>query len=384
MLEKEIFPGFSVQPLLHRLAPDRYDPAIPPVSAADLQSVLDRDLELALERGKLAPWTGVGVTVGVVRQGIRRIFSYGAAKPDSLFEIGSLTKPFTGLALAQMAEQGKVALDEPVRDLLPPGTVPKPTGPEITLLDLATQRSGLPRLPGNLKPYNPENPYVHYSAAMLYAFLREHGLARPANAAYLYSNLGYGLLGHALALRAGVSFAQLIQIEIAGPLALADTVIDLSSQQQRRLIPGLDALHGLAHAWNLGVLGGAGALRSTAGDLLTFLEAQLHPESIASALGFASGTTLGSAVRLSQQLRAPALPGMSIALAWLQIAKSGSYWHNGATGGYSSYAFFNQAGNYAAAVLVNSTLSAKGSFADRLGVHISQRLAGVPAVALSD
>jgi D-alanyl-D-alanine-carboxypeptidase/D-alanyl-D-alanine-endopeptidase len=321
MLEKEIFPGFSVQPLLHRLAPDRYDPAIPPVSAADLQSVLDRDLELALERGKLAPWTGVGVTVGVVRQGIRRVFSYGAAKPDSLFEIGSLTKPFTGLALAQMAEQGKVALDEPVRDLLPPGTVPKPAGPEITLLDLATQRSGLPRLPGNLKPYDPENPYVHYSADRLYVFLREHGLARPANAAYLYSNLGYGLLGHALALRAGVSFAQLIQIEIAGPLALADTVIDLSSQQQRRLIPGLDALHGLTHAWDLGVLGGAGALRSTAGDLLTFLEAQLHPESIASALGFASGTTLGSAVRLSQQLRAPALPGMSIALAWLQIAK---------------------------------------------------------------
>jgi hypothetical protein len=114
-----------------------YDSALAPVAAADLQSVLDRDLAEALKSGELAPGTGAGVSIAVVEHGVRRVFSYGASKPDSTFEIGSITKTFTGLVLSQMVEQGKVKFDEPVRELLPPGTVVKPTGDEITLLDLA-------------------------------------------------------------------------------------------------------------------------------------------------------------------------------------------------------------------------------------------------------
>jgi serine-type D-Ala-D-Ala carboxypeptidase/endopeptidase len=368
--------------MLRGIVPERYDPSLPPVSAAELESVLDRDLAVALERGKLAPWTGMGVSIGVSREGEGRVFSYGTAKPDSIFEIGSMTKPFTGLALAQLAAQGRAALDEPVRALLPPGVVPNHVGPEITLLDLATQRSGLPRLPGNLKPYRAENPYFHYDAEKLYAGLRTHGMARPADAGFLYSNLGYGLLGHALATRVGVSFAELMRNEVTGPLALVDTAIALSPVQQGRMLPGLDALHGLAHVWEFDALAGAGALHSTAADMLTFLEAQLHPEEVACAAGFASGATLAEAIRLTQQLRGPALPGMKVGLAWLHVSDSGSYWHNGATGGFSSYGFFNPARDYAAVILVNATLSARGSFADRLGVHISQRLAGKPAVSL--
>jgi CubicO group peptidase (beta-lactamase class C family) len=98
-----------------------YDPALAPVTAADLQSVLDRDLAEALKSGELAPGTGAGVSIAVVEHGVRRVFSYGAAKQDSIFEIGSITKTFTGLVLSQMVEQGKVKFDEPVRELLPPG-----------------------------------------------------------------------------------------------------------------------------------------------------------------------------------------------------------------------------------------------------------------------
>jgi CubicO group peptidase (beta-lactamase class C family) len=129
---------------------------MPPVSAADLQSVLDKDLADALKTGQLAPSTGAGVSIAVIDHGVRRVFSYGTAKPDSIFEIGSITKTFTGLILSQMVKQGKVKFDDPVRDLLPPGTVAKPAGAEITLLDLATQHSGLPRMPDNFHPADPQ------------------------------------------------------------------------------------------------------------------------------------------------------------------------------------------------------------------------------------
>lgn len=361
-----------------------YDPAMPPVSAADLKSVLDRDLAKALENGELAPSTGAGVSIGVVERGVRRVFSYGAAKPDSIFEIGSMTKTFTGLILAQMAEQGKVEIDDPVRDLLPANTVAKPSGPEITLLDLATQRSGLPRMPDNFNPSDAGNPYADYHAANLYAYLTKHGVEVPAGAAFLYSNLGFGLLGQALSVRSGVSYPEMLRSEVTIPLGLNDTTVELSPAQRRRFIQGHDEDHKPAHEWDLDALAGAGAIRSTAGDMLTYLEANLHPESLKPPAGNPAGATLQAAFQLSHQLRADSLPGMRIALAWLYQSDSGNYWHNGATGGYSSYGFFNPKGDYAAIVLLNTSIGGKGSFADRLGQHIGQRLAGKPAISLAD
>ena len=126
-----------------------FDAAMAPVPAAQLQTVLNQDLAKAISSGALAPSTGAGVTIGIVDHGETRVFAYGTAKPDSIFEIGSITKTFTGLLLAQMVQQGEVKFDEPVRELLPAGTVAKPAGSEITLLDLATQHSGLPRMPDN-------------------------------------------------------------------------------------------------------------------------------------------------------------------------------------------------------------------------------------------
>ncbi len=174
------------------------DPAMAPVQVTDLQAVLEKDLARALSSGQLAPSTGAGVTIGLVQHGIRRIFSYGATQPDSIFEIGSITKTFTGLILAQLVEQNSVNLSDPVRVLLPPGTVSKPIGAEITLGDLATQHSGLPRLPTNLNPKDKKNPYADYTTVELYAFLAKQGLREPANAGFLYSNLGFGLLGQLL------------------------------------------------------------------------------------------------------------------------------------------------------------------------------------------
>jgi serine-type D-Ala-D-Ala carboxypeptidase/endopeptidase len=360
-----------------------YDSAMPPVDAASMQMVLDRDLDKALKSGALAPETSAGVAIGVMRHGVRRVFVYGTAKTDSIFEIGSITKTFTGLALAQLVVQGKVRLDQPVRELLPPDTVAKPPGAEITLLDLITQHSGLPRMPDNFRPADPNNPYVDYHATNLYEFVRAHGLEKPANSTFLYSNLGVGLLGQALANRAGSSYAHLVLEEITKPLGMPDTVVSLSQAQQARFIQGHGADHRPAHAWDLDALAGAGALRSTANDMLTYLAANLHPEKRANGHS-RDDATLPAAFALSHQLRADALPGMRIAFAWLYQTESGTYWHNGGTGGYSAYAFFNPAGDYAGVVLLNTTLGPAGSFADQLGQHINQRLAGKPAVSLSD
>lgn len=355
----------------------RVDAAMPPVKVEDLEAVLDRDLDAArvpiFRRGMLAEGTGAGIAIGVVQHGVRRMFVFGEAKPDSIFEIGSITKTFTGLLLARMAEEGKVKFDEPVRDLLPPGAAPKPNGPEITLLDLATQHSGLPRMPGNFNPADPRNPYADYHSANLYQFLASHGVAKPAAPGFLYSNLGFGLLGNALAGRAGMSYAALLQREIAGPLGLKDTVVSLSPEQQARFMQGHDAQHLPAHSWEFDALAGCGAIRSTAADMLTYLEAQLHPEKF---------PALAAAIAQTHEPRAEAGLLGRIGLAWLYVTKGEFYWHNGGTGGYSSYAFFDPKDDCAGVVLFNTTLGGQGSFADLLGTHIQQRLLGKPAVSL--
>jgi serine-type D-Ala-D-Ala carboxypeptidase/endopeptidase len=354
-----------------------FDSALPPVSVAGLQGVLDKDLASALKDGALGPATGAGVTIGVLKDGERRVFTYGTAKPDSIFEIGSVTKTFTGLILAQMIQQGKVKPDEPVRDLLPPGTAPKPEGAEITLLDLVTQHSGLPRMPDNFQPTDAQNPYADYHAANLYAFVAKHGLAKPANATFLYSNFGFGLLGQALANRAHMTYPELLRSEVIEPLQLKETGIALTPEQQQRFIEGHDAKHNPAHAWDLDGFAGAGAIRSTAADMLTYLAANLHPDTLHTG-------TLPAALAMSHELRADVSPAMRIAFAWLSNMDTGSYWHNGATGGYSSYALFNPKGNYALVVLFNTSIGGpSGSFADRLGEHISQRLSGKPAISLA-
>ena len=355
--------------------PPKYDDAMPPVPVDGVKAVLDRDLSAALKDGALAPATAGGIVIGVVQHGVRRIFTYGPVKEDSIFEIGSITKTFTALMLAQMVEQHKVTLDEPVRALLPDGTLAKPEGPEITLLDLAMQRSGLPRLPDNLDVAS-RDPYAKYRPANLYQYLAKRGVARPADAPFLYSNLGLGLLGQALANRAGMSYPELLKALVTAPLGLADTGVKLSPEQEKRFVEGHNAQHQTTPPWNFDALAGAGAIRSTVGDLLSYLEAQLHPDR--------TKGTLPAALALCQELRADVPPKMKIGLAWLHETDTGNYWHDGGTGGYSSYAFFNPQGDYGAVVLFNTTLTTSGSFADNLGMHIAQRMSGKPAIMLHD
>ena len=130
---------------------------------------------------------------------------------DSLFEIGSITKVFTATLLADMVDRGEVALDDPVsKDLPETVRVPERNGRKITFVDLATQSSGLPRMPDNMHPRDPANPYADYTLEQLYDFLGRFTLTRDIGSQYEYSNLGVALLGGALARRAGASYEALL------------------------------------------------------------------------------------------------------------------------------------------------------------------------------
>jgi CubicO group peptidase (beta-lactamase class C family) len=360
-----------------------YQPAVAPVSADQMQQVLAADLAGALKDGELAPSTGAGVSIGVYSHGVSRVFSFGAAKPDSIFEIGSITKTFTGLLLAQMAAQKKVRLDDPVRGLLPAGAIAKPAGPEITLLDLAAQRSGLPSMPDNISVANMDQPYADYHAADLVAYLGRRGVANPDPRYSEFDSLGFGLLGVALADRADVSYGQLVEDEIAGPLGLKDTAVTLMPAQQEHMLPGHDEFHGPAKAWNSDALAGAIALRSTAPDMLAYLVAYLHPETIENR-SIPAAATLPEAIRQSMQRQGELTSGMGVALGWLFQQETGNYWHNGATAAYSCYIFFNPKSDFAAVVLLNTSPGVNGSFVEMLGRHVYQRLAGKPAISLGN
>lgn len=233
---------------------------------------------------------GVGMVVGVTETNRHRIVAHGyrdtsGAGPvneKALFEIGSITKLFTALLLSEMANRGEVSMDEPVAELLPAGTrVPVRDGKAITLRDLASHYSGLPRVATNGDPPDrPRGPYAAYSAERLYQFLAGHELIRTPGDSFEYSNVGVGLLGHALVLRAGASgYESLIRARILDPLRMDDTVIAIPPRLAGNVASGHDDSLEPTSDWTFDVLAGTGALRSTLPDLLRFADAVCDPNS---------------------------------------------------------------------------------------------------------
>ncbi|HEU4748769.1 MAG TPA: serine hydrolase domain-containing protein, partial [Gemmatimonadaceae bacterium] len=307
----------------------------------------------------------VGLVVGTLDHGQTKVFiagTSGASKVQlgmhTVFEIGSITKVFTAALLAEMVARGEVRLEDPVARYLPAFVrVPKRNGKQITLLDLATQFSGLPRLPGNLSPKDPKNPYADYTVDQLYSFLSGYELTRDIGEQFEYSNLGVGLLGHALALRAGKSYEQLLRERILDPLNMKDTRIVLSRSMANRFAQGHDEAGVKTGLWDLPALAGAGALRSTVGDMLKFLAANLQQPT--TRVTRALATTRGTRRIIGGPLK--------IGLGWQILNPFGRtiVWHNGGTGGYRAFIGLDAESQRAAVVLSNQSISA-----DDIGLHI--------------
>jgi CubicO group peptidase (beta-lactamase class C family) len=308
----------------------------------------------------------LGIEVGLATADGRTFASQGsiargAPSPtkDTVFEIGSITKVFTALLLTDMIERREVALDDPVSKYLPPSvTVPARNGRAITLADLTTHTSGLPRVPRNLDSTHLENPYATYDAAKLYAFLAGYQLTRDPGAQWEYSNVGAGLLGHALACHAGMSYEQLVKTRILDPLGMMSTTITLTADQRRRLATAYDeTLHAVSF-WDFDALAGAGALRSTADDLLTFA---------AAAAGLID-TPLKTAMDRMRALRRPGpAPGMGQAMGWqvLKATASDVFLHDGGTRGFRSAIVVDPSHKRAAVAWANAPLDVT-----ELAVHL--------------
>lgn len=299
---------------------------------------------------------GVGLVVAIIDDKKRKIIHVGQAdKHDSitldetsLFEIGSITKTFTGVLLADMVIKGELDLEDPVSKFLPKGiSMPTRNNEQITLLHLATHRSGLPRLPTDFKPKDMTNPYADYTVEMMYEFLSNYQLPRDIGKTPEYSNLGVGLLGHVLSLKAGMSYEDLVKERILTPLGMHNTSITLNTKQQKQLTTGHDITGTATSHWDFPALAGAGAFRSSGEDMLLFLAVNIDPNT----------TPLSAAIPLSQKFQNSfGTISLSIGLNWLITSTpDGEFiWHNGGTGGYRSYIAFSKKAKRGVVVLANS------------------------------
>jgi D-alanyl-D-alanine-carboxypeptidase/D-alanyl-D-alanine-endopeptidase len=314
----------------------------------------------------------VGMTVGVYRgsDGVEIVKGYGrtgAAEggvpdADTVYEIGSITKVFTGTLLAALAGDGTVKLDQAAAELLPEGVgMPERDGRAIRLVDLATHTSGLPRMPDNFHPRDPANPFADYTVAQLYDFLEHHRLEVKPGLRFEYSNLAQGLLGHLLGRAAGTSWTELVRTRITAPLGMKSTVVALDDTLRARLAPGHDADGRPVPGWDIATLEGAGALRSTARDMLVFLRAELAPRDDA----------LGRALVAAREIRFRE-GATRVGLGWHASPDDRIWWHNGQTGGYHSFAALSPDARTAVVVLANSAVR----HVDDLGWKLAFLLAG--------
>jgi serine-type D-Ala-D-Ala carboxypeptidase/endopeptidase len=287
------------------------------------------------------------LVIGVEQDGRSEIAGFGKGSPDgrTLYEIGSVTKTFTALLLADAVERGVVKLDDPVAQLLPGFTIPKSGAHAITLVDLATQSSGLPRLPANLLPKNSNDPYADYKTADLKEFLSSYRLPYLPGDHYEYSNVGFGLLGVALSTKEAMPYADLVRQRITSPLKMNDTMIALTPEAKTRFAQGHDANGAASSPWNFAALAGCGAVRSTASDLLLYVRAHMHPE----------GALAKALASVTRSRRKTDRENATIGLAWQIESRGGKtiVWHNGMTGGYAAFVGFTSDGTRGVVVLSN-------------------------------
>jgi serine-type D-Ala-D-Ala carboxypeptidase/endopeptidase len=323
--------------------------------------------EAVHEATRAAARRRIGLAVGAFAGSQTVVHTTGPVSGDSLFQIGSVTKVFTALALADAVARRELTLDTPLAALLP-GTPTSATGVPITLGHLATHTSGLPRLPPGLlrrAMRHRSDPYRDVTTEYLLSALDATRLRSEPGNTVRYSNFGAALLGEALSRHAGRPYAQLVADRITGPLAIPDTAVELRPDQLTRKAAGHSRRGKEVPDWHLGAMPGAGALYSTVPDLLTLLRAHLQPD----------GTALPDALRLVQQPRVRRNRWLQVGLGWFSspVRSTGhtALWHNGGTGGFTSYLALLPAAEAGVVVLADTARSVDG-----LGVRLLATLSG--------
>lgn len=298
--------------------------AAPSAPAPTMQGAID---------ARVAAAPGTAIAVGIIDHGKVATYFAGTTGNDrpldehTLFEIGSVTKTFTATVLASMVLAHQVKLDDPAAAYLPKSVhVPSRDGLSITLLALAEQRSGLPRLPNNMDDVAGTDPYADYTIADMYGFLNAYTLPRDPGATYEYSNYGIGLLGQLLANQAKETYPALVAQRVLAPLGMTDTTFaTVPASDPPMLAVGHDLGGQPVASWHQQAILPAGGIRSSLADMLKFLRCNLGQG------------PLGAVCLFAQQPRAAGTPGHRIGLVWETSAFRGSVSHGGDTAGYHAF-----------------------------------------------
>lgn len=318
-----------------------------------------------------------GIVVGVIDESGRQVWGFGrqaddrpgAPDGDSVFEIGSITKVFTGTLLADMAAREVLSVDDPVNKFLPDGARALRCGDrEMRLVDLATHSSGLPRMPGNWKPHHGTDPYADYTAEQLQQYLDQFAeptltttlgnlLGVKPTVKWEYSNLGVTVLGHLLARQAEMPYEEMVLERICQPLEMTSTRVHPDESMQARHISGHDADGTISRNWQFDCMASCGGLHSTVNDLLKFLSGQMG----------LTETPLRLAFDLSHQPHYKVNDRLEMGLNWF-LLKSDIIYHSGMTGGYNSFIGFSKSKKIGMVVLSDTTIGGTSGLLDRVSL----------------
>nr|WP_121271166.1 serine hydrolase domain-containing protein [Pedobacter schmidteae] len=307
-----------------------------------LKDTVDRMVERMI-RPYIQQGNTCGLVLAVIDKGKVRKYSYGSVSkttsqlPDAeqtIFEIGSVTKTFNALLLAQEVAAGRMKLSDPI-NLYLPDSIPALSfeGKAITLQHLANHTSGFPRLPANIfnAKVDPKDPYKHYPADSLYSFLKHYKPLVAPGMAFSYSNFGAGVLGTILERKLVGNFEELIVNRICKPLGMMHTSVTLSNAAEKHFAQGYNESGQATAPWDLASLKGSGAIRSTLHDMVAYARAQMEMKG-----------PLCKAIALSHQTTFSG-KGQNMGLGW-RINHSGKQTylhHSGGTGGFRSFVGFD-------------------------------------------
>lgn len=306
-----------------------------------------------------------GLVLGVYKSGKTLFKSYGSVNTmnpqqpnaQAIFQLGSVSKVFTGVTLQVLYDEGVISLDDSLDQLIgqdiPLAAAVKP----ITLRQLATHTAGFPRVPNVLleqleakvgKQHLLDNPYNELALADVYAYLQNPSDLGKAGS-FVYSNYGMGLLGHLLEQVTGQCLESLVQEKIFQPLQMSHSGINLNKENPAQMMQGYTAKGELAQAWTFQVLAGAGAFYSTAEDMLQFIQANLNKE-----------TSLTNSLQKTHRPQVERKTG----IAWMQassldrfIGNPHTIWHDGQVGGFSAYLGFDPTQDCGLVILSSHSMS---------------------------
>ncbi|MCM5661552.1 serine hydrolase [Galbibacter mesophilus] len=275
------------------------------------------------------------------------------ADENTLYEIGSITKTYTGLLLAKGITEKRMSLKDPANKFLPDSIkLTDKKGVDVTLQSLSTHSSGLPRLPDNLKPKNQMDPYANYSRKEMFTFLA-HYIPKSVDKNFSYSNLGVGLLGEILAMERKQSYTASLQNEILSPLKLDNTFLKVSETQTENLAKGYMGTQEVHH-WHFKAMAAAGGLKASVKDLLKYGKSYLKNDS-----PLATSQKLASTTKFTDQ------DGNKHGLGWF-INEDNIIFHGGGTGGFRTFLAVDKENKRVIAVLTNSGSSPAEDIAEFL------------------